>query len=175
MKLELKHILQHVINEVQIEILNYKCDYVGIQYAKANGYYLLNNKIHITYEGGSTGKSLDECRLILRPLTDLTKVINFKGTKITPLKHIYPFDDEKSTIDEGWSEGRPARISNSEGCFMVFSGTSCRFEDYIKGRGINFQSYDMYSLLIDMHFDIYNQIGKTAVDINTIKEGGNNG
>lgn len=71
MKLELKEILQHVINGVQIEILNYKSDYVGIQYAKANGYYYLGGKLHITYDGGSTGKSLDDCRLILRPLSDL--------------------------------------------------------------------------------------------------------
>ena len=71
-----KQILQHVINGVDLEILNYKCDYIGIQYSKANGYYFLNNKLHITYKGGSTGKSLDDCRLILRPLSDLTKEID---------------------------------------------------------------------------------------------------
>ena len=72
-KLDLKHILQHVIQGVKIEILNYKCDYVGIQYAKSNGYYFLNNELHITYEGGSTGKSLKSCKLILKPLSDLLK------------------------------------------------------------------------------------------------------
>jgi hypothetical protein len=69
-------ILQHIINGVQIEILNYKSDYVGIRYAKANGYYFLNNKLHITYEGGSTGKSLEDCRLILRPLSDFYESVD---------------------------------------------------------------------------------------------------
>lgn len=70
-------ILQHVINGVQIEILNYKSDYVGIQYAKANGYYYIGKDLYITYEGGSTGKSLNDCRLVLRPLSDLTEQIEW--------------------------------------------------------------------------------------------------
>lgn len=68
-----KKVVQHVINGVELEILNYKCDYVGIRYAKANGYYFLDGELHITYEGGSTGKSLESCRLLLRPLSDLLK------------------------------------------------------------------------------------------------------
>ena len=68
-----KQILEHVINGVEIEILNYKCDYVGIKTAKSNGYYYLNEKLHITYNGGSTGKSLNECKLIIKPLSDLSK------------------------------------------------------------------------------------------------------
>jgi len=76
-------ILQHVINNVELEILNYKCDYVGIKRAKSNGYYFLNDKLYITYEGGSTGKSLVDCKPILSPLSDLKNNIGADKNSVT--------------------------------------------------------------------------------------------
>jgi hypothetical protein len=140
MKLEL-NILQHVINGVQIEILNYKSDYVGIRFAKANGYYFLNNKLHITYEGGSTGKSLEDCRLILKPLSDLTRedLIEDLGTETSCL-------DWTTSEREHW------------------------IKFYSREHWINNLPYLIYSHLLKNHFDVFGLVeAGLAIDINTLK------
>lgn len=63
-------IKQHVAFCAPIEISNYKQDYVGIQYSKANGYYMLAGDIYVTYDGGSTGKSVKDFRFLLKPMSD---------------------------------------------------------------------------------------------------------
>lgn len=72
MKLELKHLVPYLPYGLEIEIHNYKIDYVGIKHSIVTGYYYLNFNPHFTYEGGSTGKSFNEFKPILRPLSDLT-------------------------------------------------------------------------------------------------------
>lgn len=74
----LKEIAGH-LPDIEILITNYKCDYVGIEKAKVNGYYLINNDIYSTYVGGSTGKKLGtDCKLILNNLSMLTQDENFE-------------------------------------------------------------------------------------------------
>tara|TARA_R110000851_G_scaffold310564_1_gene470413 strand:- start:33 stop:470 length:438 start_codon:yes stop_codon:yes gene_type:complete len=139
-----KQILQHVINGVDLEILNYKCDYVGIQYSKANGYYFLNNKLHITYEGGSTGKSLDDCRLILRPLCDLSKK-EFKDI-------VFPIDDY---IEKNRDSNRKLSVSR-----VQLQSLTCQSATY----------YSTVEILFKNHFDIFGSIEKgSANDVNTIE------
>lgn len=70
---------------LQIKILNYQCDYVGIEYAKATGFYLLGDTLHVAYEGGSTGKDPSIFKPILRPLSDLTREICHNGEKFIPI------------------------------------------------------------------------------------------
>lgn len=71
MKLELKHLAPYLPYQLEIEISNYKCDYVGIKRAVANGFYFIGDSLHITYKGGSSGKDVDIFKPILRPLSDI--------------------------------------------------------------------------------------------------------
>lgn len=72
-KVELEEIAPYIAYELNIEILNFKSDNVGIQYSKLNGYYMLSGQPYFTYEGGSTGKSFSEFNIFLKPLNDITK------------------------------------------------------------------------------------------------------
>lgn len=92
MKLDLKYILPYAPYNVGIKILNHKCDYVGIEHSTINGYYFLGGSLHITYEGGSTGKSIQDFKLVLRPLSDLTKEIEHNGEKFVPLYRLIKED-----------------------------------------------------------------------------------
>jgi hypothetical protein len=139
--MENKELLYHIINEVEIEIINYKSDYVGIKKAKSTGYYYLNKVLHITYEGGSTGKSLKECKLILRPLSNLTTSHNI-------------FEDKAICfIDE----------SDNEGSFTID-------DIYFKYKESSFSDWrSAYLLLLEHHFDVFESIEKGfAKNMNTL-------
>jgi len=87
-KLTLKEIAGY-LPDVEILILNHKCDYVGIEIAKVNGHYFIGEDIYLTYEGGSTGKKLGtECKLILLGLEMLTKTIVHHGVEIIPIHEL---------------------------------------------------------------------------------------
>ena len=87
MELELKYLAPYLPYGLKIKILNYKCDYVGIEYSEAEGFYLIGNEFFITYKGGSTGKSINDFKPILRPLSDFN---DFRiGTGELLSEHIY--------------------------------------------------------------------------------------
>jgi hypothetical protein len=155
MKLELKNILNHVINECIIEVLNYKCDYVGIQYSNANGYYYLNNELHITYDGGSTGKSLKEIKFLLRPLSDLTKEIDVNGEKFVP----------KLELNELCRNLPFYRVTD----FRLFG-----IDEVLSDFRSEYDLMDIYNViqkLLEWHFDIYGLIPSgLAIDINTLNK-----
>ena len=69
----IKQIAPYLPYDLGIKILNYKSDYVGIEYSTIIGFYYVKNISHFAYFGGSTGKSIGECKFIMRPLSDLTK------------------------------------------------------------------------------------------------------
>lgn len=73
MKLELKDITPYLPYALDIEILNYQCDYVGIRYSTITGCYHIEVMPHFNYEGGSTGKSFDEFKPLFLPLSALTE------------------------------------------------------------------------------------------------------
>lgn len=95
----LEKVIDYLPHGVEVRILNHKSDYVGIERAKVNGYYMLKDKPHFTYKGGSTGKSIFEIRFLLRPMTQITQEIEHNGERFTPidrLRKIKPnldFDD----------------------------------------------------------------------------------
>lgn len=98
-KILLKELLPHVINRAEIIILNHQNDYVGINRAKANGYYFLGKDVHVTYEGGSTGKSVSEFKLMVRPLWLLTKEITHNGETFVPVEWFEIGDDENESLE----------------------------------------------------------------------------
>ncbi len=81
-KLELKHLSPYLPYELEILILNYKSDYVGINRAEVIGHYFIGDTLYLTYKGGSTGKSQNEAKPILRPLSDLNKPIIIGGKEM---------------------------------------------------------------------------------------------
>lgn len=93
MKLELKHLVPYLPYGLGVQILNHKCDYVGIEFSKANGFYLLNGALHMTYEGGSTGKSISEFKPILRPMSDLDVKFEIAGVYKKGWDHLHSHAD----------------------------------------------------------------------------------
>jgi len=127
-----------------VMILNYKCDYVGIEYAKANGFYMLADKLHVTYEGGSTGKSHDDFKPLLLPLSELTETVTINGKSFIPinaLKGLYGWDYLWDDVHIGKQP------------FNVFA---LRYASVIK--------------LIEWHFDVFNLI-PTGLALNKLQNG----
>lgn len=81
-KLELCDIAPYAPFDLQIKILNYERDSVGIEESVMTGYYFLDGNVHITYRGGATGKSVDEFKPYLRSLDQLTQEITHNGQKL---------------------------------------------------------------------------------------------
>jgi hypothetical protein len=128
---------------VKCEILNYKNDYVCIQYSKVNGYYILDGREHYTYDGGSTGKSANEMKLLLRPLSDLNKEITVDGETFVPAEKL------KLSYD----------IGDSISIYDFFFDSAVGMEDVI------FVLESLYK----WHFDLNDLITKgQAIDLNTI-------
>ena len=163
-KLELKHIAPYLPYGLKVK------DFDSEDEQSIEGYFIRDNGINFSIQNGIC--HITNMKPILRPLSDLTKEIEVNGEKFIPAFRLYPFTDENTTIDEPYSDGRPVRISNEEGCFMIYSGTSFKFEDYMKGRNLKFNDYDMVNKLIKWHFDVFGLIEKgLAVDINTLNNG----
>lgn len=95
MELQGKHIISYLrFGTVKAEVLNYKCDYVGLQWVELNGFYMLGDTIHFTYKGGGTSKSLKELKPVLRHIDDMLCEIEYKGEKFMP------YDKLKTVVTE---------------------------------------------------------------------------
>lgn len=88
MKLELKHIVGYLHYGLKCKILNWKNDYIGEEYGIIDGYYFCAEEPHFYLNNGKSrgnaGKSFDNIKPILRPLSDLTKEIEVNGEKFIP-------------------------------------------------------------------------------------------
>ena len=78
-ELELKHLAPYLPYGLPIKILNHKCDYVSIEFAKANGFYMMADEFYVTYEGGRTGKGVNDFKPLLLPLSKLDKTFSVNG------------------------------------------------------------------------------------------------
>jgi len=91
-----RQIISYLPYGVKCEILNYKSDYVGLRYSTLNGFYDSIGEPHFTYDGGSTGKSIRDMKIILRPFSDITKEIEIHGEKFVPSEkigiHLFDYD-----------------------------------------------------------------------------------
>lgn len=148
-KLEFKHIAPYLPYSLGIKILNYQCDYVGIEYSVITGCYHIGVMPHFNYEGGSTGKSFDEFIPILRPLSDFTKEIEHNVRSFVPTNEIKNIDGEYY-------------ITLDSGCLWLDDVCSLGFEAT--------RSYSLITTLFEWHFDVFGLIEKgLAIDINTFK------
>lgn len=161
MELELKHLSPYLPFKLQIKILNPKNDYVGIEFAVVNGFYMIGDSIHLTYEGGSTGKDVTLFKPILRPLSDLCR-----GEEVN-----HTTQHKINTRLGGVTETR--YLSDH-----LFS----HYQEYLSvstkpGDGVN-RLYIPFSVfetikenLLKDHFDLFGLIqAGLAIDINTLKQ-----
>jgi hypothetical protein len=156
MKLELKHLSGYLPYGLNIKILNYQCDYVGIEYSEITGYYFIGSSLHVNYKGGSTGKSIDIFRPILRPLSDLTKEIEVSGEKFVP----------------NYILNNSFRAGSKD--LMPYKYTGYNLELNIETENYSqtidlFDGFLIVQKLLEWHFDIYGLIdAELAIDINTL-------
>jgi len=74
-KLTLEQLAIYLPYGLKCRILNYKCDYVGIEKSTINGYYFLKDELHLTYNGGATGKrNGKEIEIFLHHLSNYTDI-----------------------------------------------------------------------------------------------------
>lgn len=162
--LQLHEIAGYLSYGLPIQILNHQCDYVGIEFSKINGYYFIGEMLHVTYEGGSTGKDVSIFKPILRPISDLTneelqQIIShiFRDTRmIRPKMDSVKFDKGfLSFYDLDTSQTYVAVKPGSEG--LPVMNMSNTFNDY--------------SIFFKLKVDMFNLIGRgLAIDINTLKD-----
>lgn len=97
-------------------------------------------------EHGNADCELKDCMPILRPLSDLTKEIEYGGEKFVPIEKLIELD--------GMSNIAEMNVLGS----------------YIQNSGLKFVPFSVVELLILWHFDIADLISKNqAIDINTLK------
>lgn len=145
----LQAIKLHVICGAPIEVLNYRQDYVGIRYSKANGYYMLAGDIYVTYEGGSTGKSIRDFRFLLRPLSQLTEEIEHNSISIQlepNLEKIIPSE----FIYKHWFY-----TIREDGHFSYHIGDGTVIGSLYRG-----VPYSLIDILLEWHFDVFGLIDK---------------
>lgn len=156
----LKEIAGH-LPDVEILITNYKCDYVGIERAKVNGHYFINDDIYLTYVGGSTGKKLGtDCKLILNNLSMLIQEIEHNGEKLIPIvemiKELSLFDLSKCEFELSEEE---------DDLYFVNAHEDGRIIDWLSFDGNLFEhervQHECFELLNKYHLDWkYNLIGR---------------
>jgi len=118
-KIKLEEIAGYFAYNLEIKITNHDRDYVGLKKGIVKGYHFYADILHLSYIGGSAGKSQDEMKLILRPLSDLTKEIEANGSKFVPLDRLAEWllneePDALSSIHDtkAWLEYNLNDISN---------------------------------------------------------------
>jgi len=170
-KITLKEISGY-IPDVEILILNYKCDYVGIERAKVNGHYFIGEDIYLTYVGGSTGKKLGtDCKLILHSLEMLTETIVHNGVEIIPIVELakinYPdHKDYTFELNENLCLVEIIGITNKTFGFNKL-GDFWSLEG-IRSVGISKQ-LKLFELLHELNFDLYGLLDRNlAIDKSTL-------
>lgn len=123
----------------------------GVQYLSREGSYIPFTyedlyDIEIMQDEGREDVVVDFYKLILRPLSDLTKEIEHKGEKFVPLDYL----------------AKELGIPNDH--FVLSQYCS-------KAHSVRSMSYWMVEFLLEWHFDIWNLIeAGLAVDINTLEK-----
>jgi len=158
----IKEIAPYLPYGLEVIILNYKSDYVGIKKSFINGFYFIKNNPHFTYVGGSTGKSFDDCKFIMRPLSDLTLPCLEDG-KI-PLVELgkIAFPNSEWHLDSNV-------VESDTGMWFLFNEDSNGFS--VDGTVSNYvpNQFQLFQKLFEWHFDIFGLIEEgLAIDINTL-------
>lgn len=187
-KLELKHLAPYLAYEL-------KCCLMGAKDEK-------ENPLSFLVEGGSkefvevwSKKTItdqwtyEDVFPILRPLSDLTQLIEINGKNIIPFLELY-----KISIDEDVEEYKIVTSSNhpeiytagirvldSTGEYKIlsfsisngFATQNCGYKDVIEDRVVELtmNQSQLWEKLLEWHFDVFSLIEKgLAIDINTLSK-----
>lgn len=166
MKIEqICHYLPYGLN---IEILNYKRDYVGIRYAKLNGFYFIGDSLHFTYEGGSTGKDVSSFKPILRPMSDFSLLM------VDFLKEISLIDLSECKFEIGQEPEYYVNAIDKRGVcidFIDFDNDNWICSNYENDGQKTVNPIDQVNSMLKFHLDVFGLIDAgLAIDINTVPE-----
>lgn len=140
MKLELKHLAAYLPYGIRMYMNKADNTYTLHGLKKNNGIMKL-----ISYTNSDVFS--DECKPILRPLSDMTKEIEINGEKFVPNELI-----------------SKAMFTKSQNTDFV------RLKNQIANNKIHQLPYDVSQILLSWHFDIFGLIDAgLAIDINTLK------
>lgn len=177
MSIELKHLAAYLPYEVKVFVENSEPQILELH----SCYYNSSKQICTTlkYKKGNDYEfDIDECKLILRPLSDLTKEIEVNGKKIVPIVELakitlpdYQYEIEKTF---SISESKIGIRFNVNTKLVFFGYDSDFYLNTILNKKLarhtpNFQ-YLLFQKLFEWHFDIFGLIeAGDAIDINTLK------
>ena len=163
MKLELKHLAPYLPYGLPIEPI-YKSTFMG-------GYNqrILDTSILDNYE-------LEEIKPILRPLSDLTKEIEFNGEKFTPLciltKQQFDKDNESVFDDENLyliEDDKYCYPSNGDKTSYYWLSYNERMQRFDSCDTTDLNQLNLLNTLLEWHFDVFGLIEQgLAIDINTL-------
>lgn len=136
MKLELKHLLSYGESLTII--------WEGV-YCKVEGYDFINNSVILE----RVLVSMEDVKLLLRPLSDLTKEIEHNGEKFVPVEIFDKvIDGWCDAYNEWWNLQYPNFLQMMDSC-----------------------PYEVMQQLLEWHFDVFGLIDQNlAIDINTINK-----
>ena len=137
----------------------------------------LDDNEHLSYENFITEEGH---KLILRPLSDLTKEIEHKGEKFVPAMALSKIiaDIHNDDLDSGW-------VIKNDGRIICKTPWDLKIEIFHNAKEISFSVYDTwrhvekrttnqftaFQKLIEWHFDIADLISKgEAIDVNALEE-----
>ena len=145
MNLELKHLAPYLPYRLKYSVFNKKGKLDLLEIGTNNIYNIITAVNKGVYGG--------EYKPILRPLSDLIKVINIDGDSFIP---IYLLKNIRNEFESDLSFGFEPQ-SNGYTCHC--SSQYLEFSEY----------YEINSKLFEWHFDVFGLIEKgLAIDINTI-------
>ena len=159
MKLELKHLIYQNFKPLNVLfkdksidlIVSIDFEYGVVSFLNSNGNRLLKD---------------NSFRLILRPLSDLTKEIEVNGEKFIPIFKIFEIEYKGTHHVENI---RDMYFSESP-TFLCSSHVGTASESSINMRNISLNNHWKIEQLLEWHFDVSGLIDTgLAVDINTVK------
>ena len=154
-KIELKHLVPYLPYELKVKIGETLHSLDGIYNELVNDSYTVHTSTYIDNENYEYEiKNNEFFKPILRPLSDLNKIIEFNGYSFIPLV-------ELNTKALGLHKYR---------LFIDKEGKTRLLCDYHKGFDVS-TGEQAKETLISWHFDVFGLINKgLAIDINTLKE-----
>ena len=164
-KLELKHFAPY---------LQYKPSVLidGLYTREVIGFVgLYEGLVQIERKGQDFGDYIDvrRCKLVLRPLSDLTNEIEVNGEKFVPIRNLKTggTNIEKTYTIEDWN-GVSYVCCDNESHELRFSAQS-GFDRRYNGESRQIYAYDLFQKLLEWHFDIFGLIeASLAVDYNSL-------
>jgi len=172
MELQIKHLAPYLPYAIR-----FSTDFDHIRYVMAGLEIQKSIVVLKAYNNAKNKKRLaiktmvkNNCKPILRPLSDLSKEIEHKGEKFVPIveflkmAHETWFKEKENTI---YSEIEYSITPNQVKAYITFMATKDIVLYYLMPE--NFPVW-IYNKLCEWHFDIFNLIGQgLATDINTLK------